>query len=269
MAGKGMETKAPRSRLFVRLGMAVALVLGLVAAGGGASGATPKTRLYTNERLTATHAIASANGEFSLVMRSNGDLVLVGLGQVFWRTHTDGNPGAYLLVRGDGDLVVLSSTGQILWQNGESFAGGSLVSVGRATVLQQDAARSVHWESSPGQIYSTVPGGQRLLQRQGLSNVSRQHLSVDLYVSTDGRMVINVVGRKVWISKNTPTPGGYVDMQRDGNLVIYSASGKAVWSAHTNGHPGAHLSLEPNSNLVVWSARHVELWSREAGLVHH
>ena len=36
---------------------------------------------------------------------------------------------------------------------------------------------------------------------------------------------------------------GFMKMQSDGNLVVYSKDDEAMWSTGTSGHPGAFLKL--------------------------
>lgn len=53
-----------------------------------------------------------------LVMQADGNLVLYAGRRAIWATHTDGHPGSHLVLQYDGDLVIRSSTGKILWQTG-------------------------------------------------------------------------------------------------------------------------------------------------------
>ena len=39
-------------------------------------------------------------------MQSDGNFVIYGPNGALWATNTSGNPGAYLVVQGDGNLVV-------------------------------------------------------------------------------------------------------------------------------------------------------------------
>ena len=43
-------------------------------------------------------------------------------------------------------------------------------------------------------------------------------------------------------------------MQNDGNLVLYDASGHAYWDSKTQGNPGAFLDVQYDGNLVVYRA---------------
>lgn len=52
-------------------------------------------------------------------MQHDGNFVIYDLADGFpqpvWATNTDGNPGAYLNVQGDGNMVIYSAGGAVLW----------------------------------------------------------------------------------------------------------------------------------------------------------
>jgi hypothetical protein len=53
-------------------------------------------------------------------------------------------------------------------------------------------------------------------------------------------------------------------MQPDGNFVIYDiedGSPIPVWSTNTAGNPGAYLNLQDDGNMVIYSASNTVLWS--------
>jgi hypothetical protein len=50
-------------------------------------------------------------------MRSDGNLVLAHRGRRRWASQTQGHPGAYLLVRHDGGVVVRSVRHDVLWSS--------------------------------------------------------------------------------------------------------------------------------------------------------
>ena len=51
------------------------------------------------------------------VMQHDGNFVLYDLetGTPLWATHTDGHPGAWVHVQGDGNLVIYSASNEALW----------------------------------------------------------------------------------------------------------------------------------------------------------
>ncbi|MBV8884893.1 MAG: hypothetical protein JO235_12985 [Chroococcidiopsidaceae cyanobacterium CP_BM_RX_35] len=48
-------------------------------------------------------------------MQTDGNLVIYGNSQAIWASGTAGNPGAFLQVQDDGNVVIYSSMGQPLW----------------------------------------------------------------------------------------------------------------------------------------------------------
>jgi hypothetical protein len=51
-----------------------------------------------------------------------------------------------------------------------------------------------------------------------------------------------------------------LDMQVDGNLVLYNATG-ASWNSGTEGNPGAYLRMQDDGNLVIYGTNGGALWS--------
>ncbi len=57
----------------------------------------------------------------ALVLQRDGNVVLydpTNTGKVLWASNTDGNPGAFLALQTDGNLVVYSANGRPLWATG-------------------------------------------------------------------------------------------------------------------------------------------------------
>lgn len=61
----------------------------------------------------------------------------------------------------------------------------------------------------------------------------------------------------------TPNHRYRLCMQRDGNLVLRDRAGRPVWASGTEGHRGAVLDMQPDGNLVVYAMRprHHPVWS--------
>lgn len=83
-----------------------------------------------------------------------------------------------------------------------------------------------------------------------------------LRFQTDGNLVgyWNATGQAYW-SPNLANRGvTHVTMQTDGNLVAY-AGNQVLWDTGTQGHPGAWLNVQDDGNLVVYDTANRPLWS--------
>lgn len=69
---------------------------------------------------------------WSAVMQGDGNFVVYANGRVQWSTRTDGNPGAWLAMQTDGNLVIYSAAGRPLWNTRTDGKGG------RRLVMQAD-----------------------------------------------------------------------------------------------------------------------------------
>jgi hypothetical protein len=45
---------------------------------------------------------------------------------------------------------------------------------------------------------------------------------------------------------------GYMKMQRDGDLVVYSKNNEAMWYTGTYGNEGAYMDFQNDGNLVIY-----------------
>ena len=101
---------------------------------------------------------------------------------------------------------------------------------------------------------STLFPGQSLLSGQSLQSDNRL---CTLIMQSDGNVVLrDSASNPLW---RTGTGGGQFDprdfiMQTDGNLVLYDTSGQWHWASQTSGNPGAFLNVQDDGNLVVYRA---------------
>jgi hypothetical protein len=100
---------------------------------------------------------------------------------------------------------------------------------------------------------STLFPGQSLQPGQSLKSDDTLHT---LIMQSDGNAVLyNSQSQPLW-STNT---GGLIEprdfiMQTDGNLVLYDTSGQPHWASNTQGNPSAFLNVQDDGNLVVYRA---------------
>ncbi|WP_436994748.1 FG-GAP-like repeat-containing protein [Streptomyces sp. enrichment culture] len=102
-------------------------------------------RLAAGQRLRSGETLAS--GSATLTMRADGNLVVTSrAGKVLWSSGTGGKAGATAEFGADGNLVVRDAAGTAaLWQSGTAAAGGSLVLQERGDLVVRDAQGHTRW----------------------------------------------------------------------------------------------------------------------------
>lgn len=158
-----------------------------------------------------------SNSTFALM--TNGDLEIYDrqLGQITWKSNTYGNPGAYLTMQSDGNLVIYSSSGVALWSSGTSGSGANVATLendGRiilySTVWNSGtsqglvsgslAAPSCNLGSGLGST-GTMGTGQCLVSRNG---------HFQLLLQSDGNLVLSKIdvtpAQVLWSTDTALTP---------------------------------------------------------------
>ena len=87
-----------------------------------------------------------------------------------------------------------------------------------------------------------------------------KHYSLDM--QTDGNLVLYHHGvGAIWATGTNGKGGHTATMQSDGNFVLYTAGSKALWSSTTSSHPGSWLDVQDDGNLVVYGPGGHALWA--------
>lgn len=213
--------------------------------------------LSAGQTLTSGEKLTSPNDYYSLNMQADGNLAEEVAGRLVWSTGDEGHSGDHAVMQSDGNLVVYSSSGGTLWSSGTGGHSGSV-----ALVLQDDAALVIDGPS--GELWSRHPptgvlaADQRLLAGQVL--VSSNGLYT-LNMQRDGNLVEYTAGRALWWTGTEGHGGDHAVIQSDGNLVVYSPSGDSLWSSRSGGHSGTFsLVLLDTADLVI-NGPSGELWS--------
>jgi NlpC/P60 family protein len=159
------------------------------------------------------------------VMQSDGNLVVYdSANQPLWHSHTNGNPGAYLAVQTDGNVVVYLGS-RAAWNSG-----------------------SVNSSARPGDV---LTAGHYLIAPNGRYR---------LVMQADGNLVLYQDGRVVWNSQTAGNAGARMVMQTDGNMVVYTPSNQALFNTGTQNHAGARLDVQADGNLVIYAGS-TPLWN--------
>ncbi|NUT52071.1 MAG: trypsin-like serine protease [Saccharothrix sp.] len=104
-------------------------------------------RLQRGEQLTTGQSKTSPDGRYTLILQTNGDLVLYDQAhQPLWHTHTDGTATTRAVLQDDGNLVLYTATGAHTWHthtNGTNTDRLVLQSDSNLVLYSPDA--TPHW----------------------------------------------------------------------------------------------------------------------------
>ncbi|WP_156758623.1 S8 family serine peptidase [Actinokineospora pegani] len=102
--------------------------------------------------------------------------------------------------------------------------------------------------------------GQRLTAGQGLRSPNGQFR---LDMQADGNLVLYTQSNQAWWSSGTwNNPGSYTVFQNDGNVVLYTAAGRPIWATDTYLADTSRFVLQNDSNLVLYGPTGRVFWAR-------
>jgi len=209
---------------------------------GVTSGARAAAMLYSGESLGSGQALTSADGHYTLTMQPDGNLVLAeanpyGSPRTLFSSGTGNWPGASAQLQGNGDLVVLDSTGATVWSANRTANGC-------ANLVMQDDGNLVAYTSA-GEYWAShttqhgMQPGDELLPGQSLVAPGDRY---ELEMLTDGYLQLVDSRGIVWTSPDGGPAGSYAVLYRDGDFEIRSASGTRDWYTKTYSSAGADRS---------------------------
>jgi cytochrome c peroxidase len=105
--------------------------------------------LQTDQELRAGERLTSADGSHYLVMQGDGNLVLYSAsGRALWATGTNGSGAIRARFQGDGNLVLRNSSGSSVWSSRTNGSGATrLKVVNEGNVVLLNAAGAVVWQA--------------------------------------------------------------------------------------------------------------------------
>jgi hypothetical protein len=132
-----------------------------VVAGAAPSGtpgctSTPPSscgELAANVSLTSNQSLASCNGDFSLTMQSDGNLVLYQGSTALWASGTVGSGADEAIMQGDGNFVLYTSSGTPVWASNTAGNSGAYLDV-------QNDGNAVIYSASGAALWSTGTAGK-------------------------------------------------------------------------------------------------------------
>jgi hypothetical protein len=213
----------------------------------------------TNRSLTQAEYLRSPDGEYTLNMQTDGNLVLYGPGgHAYWSYPNGGqsHPDAYLVLQSnaDGNLVLYDrATGAAIWSPGINSPGDSLYLQNDGNLVVYSRTGTAVWATNRPD--DTLPPGGDLLSGWNLRSANGRFTLV--MQSSDGNLVLYDSSKSpwqaLWASGTSGHPGAFLAMQKpDGNAVVYTPSGQPLWDpGFTSAHPGAFLQVLNTGNVAV------------------
>jgi hypothetical protein len=92
------------------------------------------------------------------------------------------------------------------------------------------------------------------------SEIRSANGAYQLRYQIDGNLVVYGPSGPIWSSSTHGTSPGHLEMQWDGNLVLYDAASQPVWASGTSGFPNAYLTVENAGHLVINDVGNVTIW---------
>jgi hypothetical protein len=136
-------------------------------------------------------------------------------------------------------------------------AGALMVLAMAATAASASSTLPAYGVLHAGQAL-TSPDGRFTLAMQGDGNLVEYQAAVAPGSQTRPSPVV------LWHTHTYPNPGARLEMQGDGNAVVYSPGNVPLWNSGTAGHAGSHLVLQDDGNLVIYSPPGPAVWANYA-----
>ena len=109
--------------------------------------------LGANQKITVNQSVVSCNGDYTLILGGDGNLVLYHGSTALWAANTAGQPSADAIMQGDGNFVIYSTAGSPIWSSGTAGNNGASLTV-------QNDGNVVIYSSSGAALWSTGTAGK-------------------------------------------------------------------------------------------------------------
>jgi hypothetical protein len=226
--------------------------------------------MQPGEVLNPGQSIKSANGRYTFVYQTDGNLVLYDGGTALWASGTDGRPVGVCIMQADGNLVIYGPGVQPIWASNTWQHPGSRLVVqddGNVVIYRPDGvpvwATNTWLPTGPRATGDDMQPGEVLDPGQQINSANGRYTFV---YQTDGNLVLYDGGTPLWASATDGQPVGVCIMQTDGNLVIYARAGLALWASNTWQHPGSRLVMQDDGNVVIYRPDGTPVWATNTWL---
>lgn len=224
-----------------------------------------RSTLQSGEVLRPKEYLLSPDGQSTLSLQDDGNLVLYSNYRALWNTVTFGKPADRLEMGGDGNLVLYFKDGST-WSTGtQGNPGSSLRLQTDGNLVLYNASSNPTWNTVTFQNPDNLSYVNNIL-RPGTLRKGQQLETADrryrLLFQQDGNLVLySSANRALWSSNTHSTDAMYTTLQDDGNFVIYDSGGRPLWNTITFGNPGARLIIQQDGNLVLYNSSDQAAWN--------
>jgi hypothetical protein len=217
------------------------------------------TTLAPGQTLASGTALRSTKGTYALIVMVSGDVALYKGTTRLWHTATSG-AGNRVVVRADGNVVVLRQDGAALWSSATAGWTGAQLSLGEDGLLVLKQGTTPVWDHR-GIRYDRLLPGQTLRSGESLQSVNT---SWRLTMRTDGNLVVTTAAGRLQWSALTSGTGNVAVMRTDGSFVVTSRSGSVLWSTGTGDAAGSVVRMLGDANVAVYQGPKV-VWAITGG----
>ena len=215
--------------------------------------------LSANDTLKPGDKLQSNNGLYRLLYQTDGNLALYATGGRFlWASGTAGQAAGYAIMQTDGNFAIYGPDSRFQWNTGTTTAGSRLVlrDDGNLVILTREGAQI--WASNTAQVRDRLNAGDTLRPGDKLQSSNGRYT---LLYQTDGNLgLYTAEGRFLWASGTAGHPAGYLRMQTDGNFAMYGPDNRFQWNTGTT-TPGSWIVLQSDGNLVVYTPANIPIWA--------
>ncbi len=212
------------------------------------------SRLTQGQTLQGT--LVSGGGQFRLVMQPDCNLVEYNGSTVLWRSGTQGKgAGCTAAVASNGQFVVSTNSHQVVWTSGSSRPRPE----GDYLDLQDDGNLVVYDPTPTTPIWAR---GRLLSGGSGLSGADSDFITslnrqFTLVMQNDCNLVLYQGNSPKWASRTNGRGTNCVaSVNADGHLQVASGAGVVLWASSGQSPPrptGAYLDVQNDGNLVLYA----------------
>ncbi len=204
----------------------------------------------------------SPNRAYWMVMQGDGNLVIYdAAGRPKWATGTSVG-GSYLVLQSDGNLVMYDPYNAPVWTTATSAPGATLQMQDDGNLVLYNGYGNAIWDSGgyAGRKATYFPVTVVVKEIGSGASVTSPKGGYRLTMQPAGAAVVTSTadGRVLW-STRTTLAGSHFAAQSDGNVVVYSPANRPVWAAGVFA-PGGRLVFQDDGNLVMYATDGRAVW---------